>query len=210
MKKSIWAAMALVAAMASVNPAEAATILTSYTFSGTFDVPQEERPSIRVENTGTMTVAFDTVTRTRAITEFGMNIAGTEFDTGNILYQMLDPATFGIGGTRDGLLMPSGDSEDFLLEFTVDRDARISGLKAFSASFNGSTGMGVVASRIGFEILSATDDGDEGTLPSGPPSGGPVPGAVPEPSTWALMLAGFGAVGVAMRRARRNLRLRPA
>lgn len=29
-----------------------------------------------------------------------------------------------------------------------------------------------------------------------------LPGAVPEPSTWALMLAGFGAIGVAMRRHR--------
>jgi hypothetical protein len=29
-------------------------------------------------------------------------------------------------------------------------------------------------------------------------------GAVPEPSTWAMMLLGFGGMGVAMRRRRRN------
>ncbi len=30
-----------------------------------------------------------------------------------------------------------------------------------------------------------------------------VRGAVPEPATWAMMIAGFGAVGVAMRRRQR-------
>lgn len=34
----------------------------------------------------------------------------------------------------------------------------------------------------------------------------PPSGAVPEPATWALMLAGFGAVGGALRRRRRELR----
>ena len=33
---------------------------------------------------------------------------------------------------------------------------------------------------------------------------GPVGGAVPEPATWALMLFGFGGMGVALRRGRRN------
>jgi hypothetical protein len=32
-------------------------------------------------------------------------------------------------------------------------------------------------------------------------------GAVPEPTTWAMMLIGFGAVGASMRRARQNVRL---
>ena len=33
---------------------------------------------------------------------------------------------------------------------------------------------------------------------------GPVNGAVPEPSTWAMMLLGFGAVGMAVRRGRKR------
>jgi hypothetical protein len=33
---------------------------------------------------------------------------------------------------------------------------------------------------------------------------GPVSSAVPEPSTWAMMLLGFGAVGIAVRRQRRS------
>ena len=32
--------------------------------------------------------------------------------------------------------------------------------------------------------------------------GAATPGGVPEPSTWAMMLLGFGAVGIAMRRRR--------
>ena len=34
--------------------------------------------------------------------------------------------------------------------------------------------------------------------------GVPINGAVPEPSTWAMMLLGFGAIGFAMRRPRQN------
>ncbi len=33
-----------------------------------------------------------------------------------------------------------------------------------------------------------------------------IPGSVPEPATWAMMLFGFGGVGIAMRRQRRDLR----
>jgi hypothetical protein len=36
--------------------------------------------------------------------------------------------------------------------------------------------------------------------------GTPVPGPVPEPATWAMMVIGFGAVGAAMRR--RSVRVR--
>jgi hypothetical protein len=35
-------------------------------------------------------------------------------------------------------------------------------------------------------------------------TGGDGGGAVPEPSTWAMMLLGFGAMGMAMRRRRRS------
>jgi hypothetical protein len=32
----------------------------------------------------------------------------------------------------------------------------------------------------------------------------PAPGAVPEPATWAMMLLGFGGIGMAMRRSKRR------
>jgi hypothetical protein len=41
---------------------------------------------------------------------------------------------------------------------------------------------------------------------SGSAVGTPV-GAVPEPSTWAMMLFGFGAIGVSMRRKRKAIHL---
>ena len=39
------------------------------------------------------------------------------------------------------------------------------------------------------------------------PAVGTQPGSVPEPATWAMMLFGFGAAGVAMRRSRRKTAL---
>jgi len=33
----------------------------------------------------------------------------------------------------------------------------------------------------------------------------PVTGAVPEPATWAMMLLGFGGIGAAMRRRRKEI-----
>ena len=36
---------------------------------------------------------------------------------------------------------------------------------------------------------------------------GSIAGSLPEPSTWALMLLGFGAIGAAMRRTRKSDRL---
>ncbi len=37
-------------------------------------------------------------------------------------------------------------------------------------------------------------------ITAGSPIVGPLAAAVPEPSTWAMMLMGFGAIGFAMRR----------
>lgn len=44
--------------------------------------------------------------------------------------------------------------------------------------------------------------GISGAVLYGP--GGPPPGGVPEPATWAMMIAGFGATGFALRRSRRR------
>jgi hypothetical protein len=48
-----------------------------------------------------------------------------------------------------------------------------------------------------------TGGGGGGTTPSDNPEKPPVP-AVPEPSTWAMLIIGFGAIGSALRRRRRD------
>jgi hypothetical protein len=42
-------------------------------------------------------------------------------------------------------------------------------------------------------------------LGADPERGGSPTGGVPEPATWALLIAGFGSVGVALRRSRAAL-----
>ncbi|WP_246450666.1 PEPxxWA-CTERM sorting domain-containing protein [Sphingomonas rhizophila] len=51
--------------------------------------------------------------------------------------------------------------------------------------------------------------GGGGNTPTDNPGTPPVP-AVPEPSTWAMLLIGFGAIGSALRRQRRERILAPA
>jgi hypothetical protein len=48
--------------------------------------------------------------------------------------------------------------------------------------------------------LHGKDPAGPGTVPDAP---GTVPG-VPEPASWSLMIAGFGALGAALRQARRR------
>jgi PEP-CTERM motif-containing protein len=61
-----------------------------------------------------------------------------------------------------------------------------------------------------YVLAYLNQDGDYGaTANSGAilETGPPPPPALPEPSTWAMMLAGFGATGFAMRRSRRKTKL---
>jgi hypothetical protein len=94
--------------------------------------------------------------------------------------------------------------------FRIGEDADLMNVVTFSYSFNGSSnGSGIYATKAFVSGKLQTVETGGGTLPTDlPPSGGPNPdpgpGAVPEPSTWALMLAGFSAVGVALRRRTRR------
>ncbi|WP_439532716.1 PEPxxWA-CTERM sorting domain-containing protein [Polymorphobacter sp.] len=68
-----------------------------------------------------------------------------------------------------------------------------------TASSSVTVGSGTTTTALGFQpTLALTDGGDLVPLP-GPGAGG---GAVPEPESWALMIAGFGLVGASLRRRR--------
>lgn len=58
-------------------------------------------------------------------------------------------------------------------------------------------------SQTGFTGIDGTQFGDTGNFVLARMQLNGAQGAVPEPATWAMMLLGFGAAGVAMRRSRR-------
>jgi hypothetical protein len=95
------------------------------------------------------------------------------------------------GGAGDGVFIntPSADSDGTItLNFDAAALAKAGGnitLDKFFVRYQSIAGAGRVTSAIGREITP--------------------PPAVPEPGTWAMMLFGFGAAGVAMRRSRRKL-----
>ena len=112
---------------------------------------------------------------------------------------------------------------DVFGDYITITDLLSQGLPFQSADFNGF----VLAIISGPDILSASVDSSSTIIPLstsvsdgdlfmnfsgvGAQSGGfarinftTVSGAVPEPSTWAMMLLGFGAVGFSVRRARKS------
>lgn len=73
-----------------------------------------------------------------------------------------------------------------------------------SAMFNGLSSTLAVGDTIDFVVNSNNGDlSFDGTLLSASLTTPDAVGAVPEPSTWAMMLIGFGAIGASMRRRRR-------
>jgi len=93
--------------------------------------------------------------------------------------------------------------DDAGLSYSIDL-ANLFGTSPVYVGFTASTGADWSAQ----DIVNWTfnDNYDPITTPpteTNPP-GSPPPGAVPEPATWAMMIAGFSAVGGAMRRKRRQ------
>lgn len=66
----------------------------------------------------------------------------------------------------------------------------------------GGGGGGVIGGGGGGGAIGGGPGGGDGGPPPGPP---PVTSPVPEPSTWALMMIGFGGIGWSLRRKRRPL-----
>jgi hypothetical protein len=110
-----------------------------------------------------------------------MTVGGITFTT----------ATFNLIGDATGTIFgTSANGTAFSYNFSLGNGQNFIGLLA--------TGGDVLN---GFTINSATGISDFRQLRLG---GVQVATAVPEPATWALMLLGFGGMGVAMRRNRRR------
>ena len=137
-------------------------------------------------------------------------------------------ASFGSGGAPSGTLMFTAPTlQDQLYTLTFDYAAFGAGSDQISLYLNGT--------QIGGILPVAVNDSANGFLPylinfiapgpvtirffsDGAPNAdgvidnvlltGPVAGGVPEPSTWAMMLLGFGAIGASMRYRRRKASLR--
>ena len=128
---------------------------------------------------GTFSIDFDTVALTFSLSALNYTLGATTFNTINASMQPAG-SSFWIGGNVNGPDVVSGlaNADDF--------------------SFRWSPGLGAPTTftyDIGGDIF-----GDRTTQAVYLPVVVGQPGGVPEPATWAMMLLGFGGIGVAVGR----------
>jgi hypothetical protein len=173
-KRRISLALAATAALSIAAPAQAAIVITGYSVAG-------------VPGSGTFSLSFDTVANSYSLLALDFALAGpfgpTTYNTGNagLVSPVPAPApNLVIGADLNGRNVitdtPTLDA-DFLLFFDPTLPSQ-SGPIYYLAGLT-------IGERINAGVVTVTQV---------PPSG------VPEPSTWAMMLLGFGAIGLAMRR----------
>jgi len=102
------------------------------------------------------------------------------------VFDLLDPATYNGTFTRTDLLGMDLSSLDL-------REVVLHGMTVPAGPGTGTPG----------EV-----NGINGYLAALPVAAGEITAAVPEPSTWGMMLLGFGAIGYSMRRSRRSSAVR--
>jgi hypothetical protein len=127
---------------------------------------------------GSFTLEYNDVTTSYILTGLNFNLVGssTTFDTSN---SSLDSSLPVIGGNVNGVdLVNIFGTDDFAFAFDPTAASQTAFLDYF---LSGSQG-------VLFSDLSITRE--------------VIRGGVPEPATWAMMLLGFGTIGVAMRRRR--------
>ncbi len=106
-------------------------------------------------------------------------------------------ATASFAGNTFDVATSSGDFQFFNREFVVG--SGLTSRLAFQGLRTDTDNSGIGIDAVLLRVVRLAD----GTLPTNP--GLPVNGAVPEPSTWALLIAGFGAIGATMRRRAKGL-----
>ena len=147
-----------------------------------------------------------TITTTEAL---GLNIEANGQATITAADNRLNNITFNLNSgsySRAEFNLNDIDNTDFFVMITSLFNGVVSQTsQTFNAKMNGSNRFGVEAlngaTLTGLTITSSNGFGSLTQLRIAPGTFG----AVPEPSTWALMLVGFGAIGASMRRRRARL-----
>ncbi len=185
----VLAALALGSAAA---PTRAAIVTQTYEFRAV----NFEGPANTVSGgtfSGTFTVTYDDAVDSRdlAVDSFSSNLT---FGTPALLTYLAaeDRLILGANGVAAA---SSAGTDDFTLVLYADS----TGLVPFPGGYL--TPRALVG-RLNVAGLAFSEDIVFGTPGSLPPL---QANAVPEPSTWAMMLLGFGAIGAAMRRRQREL-----
>jgi len=132
---------------------------------------------------GTFSVDFDTVTATYSLSAFEFMLGSTNFTTANVTLEQTGGFNFVIGGNTNGATIVSslGGADDFVFDW----------------------GPGPVFPPSSFTYYVAADIYPERTTSNTLAFAETPISAVPEPGTWAMMLLGFGGIGIAMRGGRR-------
>ena len=147
-----------------------------------------------------------TITTTESL---GLNIEANGQATITAADNRLNNITFNLNSgsySRAEFNLNDIDNTDFFVMITSLFNGVVSQTsQTFNAQMNGSNRFGVEAlngaTLTGLTINSSNGFGSLTQLRIAPGTFG----AVPEPSTWALMLVGFGAIGASMRRRRARL-----
>jgi hypothetical protein len=171
-KKGI-ALAATALALLTATPAEAAVVVQDYTF--TASTPGAPTTS----HSGSFSLGFDDVANTYSLLGINFSIGSTVFDLTNTGVAIgTGDGSFVLGGTVNGVGGIGANTDDFWIRYNYPFNNTI-----IVTDF--------LYSEVGFnDIVGAADDAFTITAVSG----------VPEPATWAMLLLGFGAVGLAMRR----------
>lgn len=194
MKKRLYL---LAAAMVCPSAAQAATFVVSANLSGS-----QEVPTVNTPGTGFASVSFDDVTNLLSVQTTFANLLGNT--TVSHIHCCAPLGTnAGVATTTPSFPgFPTGvTSGSYSQSFDLTQASSFNA--AFITANGGTVGSartafvnGLLGGRAYFNIHTNLFPGGE--------IRGQLAAAVPEPSTWAMMLVGFGGMGVAMRR-RRNV-----
>ena len=192
------AVLGIVLALGGVQSADAATFIYTGTFSGTVESPPHASLG-----TGTTTVIFNDITNLLSIEA---NFAGlTGATTVAHIHCCAFPTTAnaGVATTTPSFAgFPTGVTSGNFFQ-VLDLSATGSFNPTFLTANGGTTALARTALVAGLDRGQAYFNIHTSAFRAGEIRADLVP-AIPEPATWLMMIVGFGAIGGAMRVARRK------